>query len=64
MAISLWQVKDVDLTAKIFEKGFTIQKFCGIDDEGLIVSLTVGYLDALILTQNTDYNNSIFFQKA
>ena len=64
MAFSLIKIRNTDNTSGIFDKGFAIQKLCGQENEGLIISLTVGYLDGLILAQNTEYNNSIFFKKA
>ena len=33
---------------------------CGHDVEGMLISLTVGYIDSMILSQSTKYNNYIF----
>lgn len=63
MAFRLVQIKETEMMIAVYKKGFRIQKKCGYDAEGFIIALTVGYIDAIILAQQTDFNNFVFFQK-
>ena len=61
MAIRNFKVENIDQSGQLSSKGFKIAKSCGALTQGLIVSTTINYLDSLILAQNTQYSNSIFF---
>jgi hypothetical protein len=62
MAIKNFKVENIDQSGLLTSKGFSIAKSCGPSTQGLIISTTINYLDNMIIAQNTQYNNSIFFQ--
>jgi hypothetical protein len=46
----------------IYEKKFYILKEIGEGNISLMLSVTIGYFDALVISKNTQYYNSTFIQ--
>ena len=61
--LRLLSIDDSELHQMITERNFSLARECGDGAEGLSLSLTVGYIDALILSQNTLFNNYKFLEE-
>lgn len=61
MSIKRLKISDIPENQGLSSKGFIMYKSCGQGTISLVVSLTMNWIDQLILSQNTEYNNYHFF---
>lgn len=59
--LPLYQIVETEKT--IFEKGFIFSRRCGEGIRGLAIAFLVGYIDNLIIAQNTTYSNYQFVER-
>ena len=48
--------------SNIYNKGFRISKNTGDGAHGLILALTTGYFDSLVLAKDTEYDSFYFIE--
>jgi hypothetical protein len=49
-------------SSSLAEKGFIFARDTGVDIFGLGMSILINYIDQLIISQNTYYNNFYYFE--
>ena len=61
--LKLLKVTNNEQFQLIFNEGFMFARMCGTGVEGLVIAITIGLLDNLILAQATHANNFKFVEQ-
>ena len=60
---NLLSINNNQIYQELINEGFRFVRFCGLKTEGLLNSITIGYIDNLILSQSTHQNNFKFLDQ-